>query len=268
MKYADYKKEDLIFVKKDNWTKEEMKEFLDTCPENIHLTEILDELKKLSEAIDNGEVKKCRYSGLNKSSLKAYIKKNGTYLSYGKPSRCFSYSSDDNYAYVMIDGDPKYITSKYDPIDIINTYKDGGNIEHRFRILSNKYSKAERLWADSIERENYSAVNKERIKANSKLNSVIRSLDVSVPNLCEDNCYDYDNGGYYVHYSTGTVGFKGYDYGWNRNQYGEILVNNIPLSTNKANEIYDMTMEMSQKIKEIINEYKPKFDKAFNKEGR
>ena len=265
MKYEDYKKENLIFIKKDNWTKEEMKEFLDTCPENIHLTEILDELKKLSEAIDNGEVKKCRYSGLNKSSLKAYIKKNGTYLRYGKTGR---YTSDNNYAYVMIDGDPKYITSKYDPTDIINTYKDGGNIEYRFRILSNKYSTAEQAWANEIERENYRAVNKERIKANDRLNSVIRLIDIYVPNLCEDNCYDYDDGNYYVHYSAGAIGFKGNDYGWHRNQYGEILVDNIPLSTNKANEIYDITMEMSQKIQEIINEYKPKFDKAFNKERR
>lgn len=33
MKYVDYRKEDLIFLCKEDWTDKEMKEVLDTCKE-------------------------------------------------------------------------------------------------------------------------------------------------------------------------------------------------------------------------------------------
>ena len=266
MKYADYKKEDLVFVTKKNWTKKEMQEFLDTCPENEHLDDVLKELEKLSEAINNGEIKRNKWGELNKNSLKAYAK-NTSYIHYGKTSTGYWSTISDNDAYVMIDGDAKRITSWYDPKNLIDRCKDKNNIERRFKELSYKYEKAEQSWAKNIESKNYSAINEERIDANNKLDSILGYLNICVPNYCEDQSYDYGDGRRYISYRTNGKYLRGSDYTWH-NSYGELLVNNVPLSTSKANELFDMTMEMSQKIKEIIDEYKPKFDKAFNKEGR
>lgn len=266
MKYADYRKEDLVFIKKEDWTREEMKEFIDTCPENEHLAEVLEELKGLSEAIDAGEIKRNKWGELNKNSLRAYAK-NTSYIHYGKTGSGYWRCVSDNDAYVMIDGDYRRITYRNDPQYIIDRYKDGGNIEQRFKELSYKYKNAEELWVKRIEKENYSAINKERIKANNRLDAILNRLDICIPNSCVDDCYDYGDGNYYVNYKANSTYLRGSDYTWH-SSYGEILVNNVPLSTDKANELYDMTMEMSQKIEAIINEYKPKFKEAFNREGR
>ena len=83
MRYEDYKVEDMVFTNKEDWTEEEKKEFLDTCPEGKDTPEKIEALYALLDAIDNGEVKLNQYKDINKNSVAAYGKRHGNvvYLS-------------------------------------------------------------------------------------------------------------------------------------------------------------------------------------------
>lgn len=58
MKYDNYKIENLFFASNEvaNWSIEEKREFLETCPENEHLSEAIEEVKRFREADKNGEI--------------------------------------------------------------------------------------------------------------------------------------------------------------------------------------------------------------------
>ena len=137
MKYADYRIEDLVFLKKETekWNINEKREFLETCPENKTLADTIRQLKDLKTAIECGEVKTSRYSEINKNSMKAYLNRHDTNIHYGRPYRHY-YGDDSKDFYILADGSYSTITYKSSVDSIIEKYENDDHIEHRFNILS------------------------------------------------------------------------------------------------------------------------------------
>ena len=259
MKYADYKIENLVFLKKetDTWSLEEKKEFLETCPENAGLKDTIEQLKEISQAIEDGVVKVNRYHEINKNSLKAYLANKKTNIRYGQPSRRYYYMSDTKDFYFMVDGDYEYVTRSYNIDGIIEKYESDKCIEHRFNALSNNYFDKEQRWAKQIETESYEALHADRIKANKKLDKVLGSLRIDIPLSINETT------GWYVECSTEC--FSTFDFPYSRNYYGEVTVNNVPLTETQATELTNTVLEMSAKINEIIKEYKDTIGAALGK---
>lgn len=255
MNYADYKMENLVFLKgeADNWTEDEKREFLDTCPESKNLEQIIEELRDIKTALDQDVIKKSQYGDINKSSFKAYLKKHDTHIEYGRPNRRYFYSDDSKDFFVRIDGSYRHLNSTYQVCDFIAVYDDGGNIEKRFSCITEEYRKKESEWAKKIENERYNALNKARIDANRKLYAVLSELSIDIPVdvTKKDYCDDY-----YCQKKR----FRSYDMPFYHNSYGEVTVNDKPLSEEKATELYNAIIEMSEKIKDVVKEYEPVFE--------
>lgn len=248
MKYADYKREDLIFLKKttDRWTINEKKEFLDSCPENEGLAETIEQLKALAQALEDGEVKCNRYGEINKSSMKAYLNRHDTNIRYGKANRYYYGDSKD--FYFNVDGVNQTFNYKSNITDHIKKYGEESDIERRFERLANEYASREKHFAEQIEQESYKAINADRIAANKKLDKVLDHLRIEIPASVETDKYGYVN--------ALSRSMMNYDFKYSHNNYGEILVNNRPLSEDRATELMNTILEMSAKISDIMDEYR------------
>jgi hypothetical protein len=256
MRYENYKVEELVFLKgiyKD-WTDEEKREFLDTCPESNRedTDQTVKDLERLLTAIESEEVKTNYYNELNKNSMKAYIKKHVTNFHYGRPQ----YLSE-NVAYLRIDGERKTLRYKSSVTGLINDYKNGGNLRNRFEKISELYKNREKEFAEKIERESYTALNAERITANKKAYALIECLQMYYPAGIKKG---------YTEYFAESVNYKiGYAHRFSRNNYGEILKSGFPLTEQQAENLSQNILDMSEKIKAIIDEYDPIFENILGK---
>lgn len=260
MKYADYKIENLVFMKgTDGWSIEEKKEFLDTCPENEGLSKTIEDLKELNTAIIDGVVKRNTYGEINKNSLKAYINKHDVNILYGKPNRRYYYLDDGKDFYILADGSYATISRGWDVTNLIEKYTEDKYIETRFDTLARSYEEKEDKWSKNVESDRYKATHGDQIKANKKLDKLMDSLRIEVPVGLETDTWGYTT----CKTSKLSIG----DYWFSHNEYGEITINKTPFTEDQAVELTEVVMEMSQKISAIIDEYRPTFDKAFGKKG-
>ena len=260
MTYNEYKIENLTFLKgTKDWTIEEKREFLETCPENKGLDKTLEDLKELKKALEEGLVKQREYHAINKNSLKAYLAKRDANIKYGRPWHSYLFSDDKDF-YIHLDGSYKCITHTYDVESLIKYIESDENTNSRFETLASTYSKKENDWSKGIEENRYRATHAEQIAANKKLDSIMSGLIVTA-------AVGFENG----HFGRQECKFLTMrptsDYWYHHSNYGEILVNNAPLTEAQATELTDMLMEMSKKVADIINEYKPVIDKAMGKKG-
>lgn len=264
MKYADYKKENLVFLKKetDTWNANEKREFLETCPENAGLEDTIGQLKELLQAIKDGVVKENRYGEINKNSLKAYLNRNDTNIMYGRPYRHYSWGNDSKDFYFKVDGSYELISRTYTIDSLIQKYDGGGDIERRFNHIAEYYYKTEETWSKNIENERYTATNADQITANKKLLKALDSLRIEIP-----VSVDIDKTGYFERINCDVAKIMGYDFPYSRNNYGEVLVNNRPFTEKQATELLNMVMEMSLRINDIINEYKGAIGVALGNKG-
>lgn len=261
MKYETYKIENLVFMKgTDNWSIDEKKEFLETCPENSELAKTIEGLKELKTALDDGVVKTNTYGEINKNSLKAYINRHDTYILYGKPNRRYFYSDDSKDFYILADGSYNLISRGWDIDSLIEKYTDDKYIEKRFDTLAHAYTEKEDKWSKQVESDRYKATHTEQIAANKKLDLVLDSLHVEVPVTFKENEWGRME-------CLKTQLRMTSDYWYSHNEYGEILVNKTPLTEKQATELTDMIMEMSEKISAIVNEYKANIDQIMGKKG-
>ena len=244
MKYEDYRVEDQVFTNKADWTEEEMKEFLDTCPESIGNEITLKALQQLLEDIENGTVKMdCFGTSINRNSGKAYAKKHdGIY--YGNASRW----RDENELYVLVDGYKETISNDWRIRTIINKLND---VSDRFTILSSKYKEQEEKYRVEQETKNYTETNKSRIITSKRAYEWLDDCNIEMPirvfeddwKLNRDDIPDFRNE---------TRRFRGYDYR-DHNKYGELCFFNQPITEDEANHIIEVMQEASRKIGLILD---------------
>ena len=258
MKYADYRIEDLVFLKKETekWNINEKREFLETCPENAGLVDTITQLKEVRQAIKDGVIKVNRYHEINKNSMKSYLARHKTAIKYGQPEGHYYYSDSKDF-YINLDGTHHLINRDYDMSNIIEYFEDDSRIEHRFNIINSYYYKRETNWSKNIEEKRYNAVNADQIRANKELDKVLDALRVEIPTEVNVDKWGYG--------SCEKAKLMGYDFPYSHNNYGEILVNNKPLTENQATELMNTIFEMSSKINDIINEYKDTIGAALGK---
>lgn len=256
MKYENYKIESLIFMKgTDEWTIDEKREFLETCPENADLPRLINEMRNLLTAIDDEVVKTNTYGEINKNSLKSYATKNNTMILYGSPWRRYSYSDSKDF-YVCFDGSYSTFSRRYQVESIIEKLTDDKYIESRFNTLARAYAEKEDKWSKSVESDRYKATHSEQIKANRRLDAVLGQFNVLVPTAIEkrDTAFDGER------FECKTAGLRLYS---SHNEYGEIMVNKAPLTQDQAENLTKMFMEMSTKIANIMNEYREDIDRVW-----
>ena len=258
MKYADYKIEKLIFLKgTDDWSVEQKKEFLDTCPENADLEKTIEDLKQLNEAIIDGTVKRNEYGEINKNSLKAYINKHDTNILYGRPARRYFYSDDSKDFYILFDGSYFIFSRGYQVNDLIEKLTDDKYIEKRFDTLARSYREKEDKWSKQIENDRYTATHTEQIEANKKADLLLDALDIQIPVGFQESEWG--------RLECKKAQLRRGDYWYSHNEYGEIVVNKVPLTEDQATKLTDMILEMSGKIAEIMDEYRADINKMMGK---
>ena len=173
MRYEDYKVEDMVFTTKEDWTEEEMKEFLDTCPECKDNEGSIRALIDIDEAIKNGTLKANRYSDINKLSAKSYAK-NHPYVYYGK---CGRYYGNDC-LYVILDGERKAVTGAW---GIERILRDMENIKNRFEYISTKYKQKENEYVTKKEMAEYTDKYADRIILSRKAAAWLDDFRLEVP---------------------------------------------------------------------------------------
>lgn len=259
MKYKDYRVEDLVFLTKEDWTDEEKMEVLNTFPESCETEQIREALNEVLKAIEDGTIKCSNYNYINRQSAKAYANRHD-YLRYGKPeSRWYS---TDNYFYVVIDGTYKTLITAWD-IERAIKYLD--DVDIRFTNVIRKYRKAEERYKKETEEKNYEEINKDRINANRLADAYLNKFKIEIPDKINAERYrDEDLIRYYVD----TKRISGWDFTYHNN-YGEILWNGTPITTEDAEKIVEIMKEATKKAELIIDrvnielrELKEKYNEA------
>lgn len=212
MKYEEYKVENLTFSTKEDWTEEEKKEFLDTCPEGKDTPEKIEVLYALLEAIKNGEVKVNQYREINKNSGAAYGKRNGNviYLSTMRYSDCKS-------LYINVDGEQQAIDSVWRIETLIKALQD---VNYRFKVVTELYKNREAQYKKKHEKEMYEEVNRERIIANRIAYAWLDSLRLEIPTEVKERDYWRSEQGI-LEFEANIKNFRGYDF-ISRSNYGEL----------------------------------------------
>ena len=212
MKYEDYKVENLTFLTKEDWTEEEKKEFLDTCPEGKDTPEKIEALYALLDAIDNGEVKVNQYKEINKNSGAAYGKRNSNIIHLST----MRYSTHKALC-INVDGEEK----KIDCVWRIETLiKDLQDINYRFKVVTELYKNREAQYKKKHEKEMYEEVNRERIIANRIAYAWLDNIRAEVPVEVKERDY-WRSEQSIPEFVANIKNFIGYDF-ISRSNYGEL----------------------------------------------
>lgn len=242
MKYADYKVKDLVFLTKEDWTEEEMKEVLDTFPESNQTEQIRGALNNVIEAIDNEIIKTNRWGEINKQSARAYANKHN-YLMYGNGS---GYWYSINGLYIRIDGEEFALRYKSDVEKRIQYLDD---IKKRFKNICNKYVKSEERYKKEKETNDYETANRERIIANRIASCYLSEFEIKI--LKNFKKYKYLDE-VIPEYTTETKRIRGNDFAY-YNHYGEIEFHNKVLSKEDAEKITEIIKEANRKAELIMD---------------
>lgn len=240
MKYEDYKVENMVFTTREDWAEEEMREFLDTCPECKNNTASVATLNELLEAIENNSIKLNSYHEINRGSAKAYVKKHaGIY--YGC---CGRYSGDN--MYVIIDGEKREIGTFW---DVKNLLKDINNIQWRFNRLAHKYKAQEEKYATEKTDAAYTTANREQIIASRMADTWLSDFRLEVPVRVSEKRWIRNE---LPLFETETKRFSGFDFRYH-NKYDEMIFYNEPITKEEAEKIISVIQEASRKVSLIID---------------
>ena len=242
MKYSDYRKEDLVFLTKEDWTDEEKMEVLNTFPESCETEQIREVLNKVLKAIEDGTIKCSNYNYINKQSARAYANKHN-YLRYGRPE---SRWCSDKYFYVAIDGTYETLNSKWHVEKAIKYLDD---VDKRFTNIIRKYREAEERYKKETEEKNYEEINKERIIANRIADSYLDRFEISILKSIEDRSY-WDE--ILPTYRTEYKQIRGSSYTYH-NKYGEITFHGKVCSKEDAEKIIEIMKEANRKAEMIMD---------------
>lgn len=240
MRYEDYKVEDMVFTTKEDWTEEEMREFLDTCPECKGNAASVAALNELLEAIENNGIKLNAYHEINRGSAKAYVKKHtGIYYGY-----CGCYRGDN--MYVIIDGEKREINTSWNVKDLL---KDINNIQWRFNRLAHKYKAQEEKYVTEKETTEYKKVNKDQIIASRMADEWLADFKLEVPVNVYERTWIRDD---LPKYESEMKKFNGWDFRFH-NKYDELTFYNEPITKEEAEKIISVIQEASRKVSLIID---------------
>lgn len=263
MKYEDYRVEDLVFLtrEEEDWTEEEKREVIATFPESCKTEEIRIELMSLKKAVEDGVVKKSGYYKFNKNSARSYANRHD-YIYYGDPAYRYYSSYDKNKMYISIDGTYVTIDDTYDIERALNYLDD---IDKRFVWIVRKYKETEKRYKTKNETKIYEETNKDRINANRLADAYLDKFKIEIPVKINAEKYrDEDLIRYYVD----TKRISGWDFTYH-NDYGEILWNGTPITTEDAEKIVAIMKEATRKAELIIDrvsielrELKEKYNEA------
>ena len=239
MRYEDYKVEDMTFTTKEDWTEEEMKEFLDTCPECKDNEGTIKALNDLLCSINQGTVKVTQYFSINKSSAKSFAK-NHEYVGYSE-----SYLHEG--LWVWLDGDKHWINSKWNITDALADMK---NLKRRFNVISDKYKKKEKDFLTKKRSTEYIEKNESQILASRRAMAWLNGIRLEVPTkITKDDCLTNDK---LSQYTPETKGFYGSNYRYH-NEYGELTFFEQPVTEEEANHISEVITEAARKVSLIID---------------
>lgn len=243
MRYEDYKVENLTFSTKEDWTEEEKKEFLDTCPEGRDTPEKIEVLYSLLDAIDNGEIKVNQYRDINKNSGAAYGKRNGNvvYLS------TMRYSTHKTLC-IKVDGEEKEIDSVW---RIETLIKDLQDINYRFKRIAMIYENEEAQYKKKHEKEMYEKANRERIVANRIAYAWLDSLRLEIPTEVKERDYWRSEQGI-PEFVAESKNFRGYDF-ISKSNYGELKFYNKVVSKEDAEYIAKVIERATWDLLPVMN---------------
>lgn len=242
MKYSDYRKEDLVFLTKEDWTDEEKMEVLNTFPESCETEQIREALNKVLKAIEDGTIKCSNYNYINKQSARAYANKHD-YLRYGRPE---SNWCSDKYFYVVIDGTYKTLNSKWHVEEAIKYLDD---VDKRFTNIIRKYREAEERYKKETEEKNYEEINKERIIANRIADSYLDRFEISILKSIKGRSYSDE---ILPTYRTEYKQIRGGNYTYH-NKYDEITFYGKVCSKEDAEKIIEIMTEANRKAEMIMD---------------
>lgn len=210
MRYEDYRVEDQVFTNKEDWTDEEKREFLDTCPESKDTNEKVKELRKFIEDVENGVIKQKKWDDINKRSGEAYVKKNCKYL------QMISYRyGTGKYLGLYIDGKAREVRGSWEAERVI---KDLDALDKRFETVRSIYLDKEARWKKDNERDLYEKENEERIIANMIAKQWLYAIRMEIPTEVKEDTPYYKST---PEYRTESKRFNGSDYTYT-NKYGEL----------------------------------------------
>ena len=243
MRYEDYKVEDMVFTNKEDWTEEEKREFLDTCPEGKGTPEKIEALYSLLDAIDNGEIKINQYREINKNSGAAYGKRNGNIIHLST----MRYSTHKTLC-INADGEEKEINSVW---RIETLIKDLQDINHRFNRIAMIYENREAQYKKKHEEEMYEETNRERIIANRIAYIWLDSLRLEIPTEVKERDYWRSEQGI-PQFEANTKNFRGYDF-ISRSNYGELKFYNKVVSKEDAEYISKVIERATWDLLPVMN---------------
>ncbi len=238
MKYENYKIEDMTFNTKEDWTEEEMREFLETCPEGKETEKTIATLEQLIKDIEYGLLKTNAYGKIIGTSGKAYANKHD-YIEYGITSRW----AETQCVYVYVDGEKRSIRDSWDAKRCIEHLKD---VPSRFKYpIQRKYKETEQKWKEQNEDTIYKAENRDRILASRIANAWMEEFRVQIPTSIKKNEWNRDEE--FPEYKPVTKILRGWDY-TNTNKYGELKFFNTPITEEDAKRLTEACQEASRKI--------------------
>jgi len=243
MRYEDYNMGDMVFNTKEDWTDEEKKEFLDTCPEGKDNEKKKAVLEQMLIDIENNVLKLTKYKEIHFKSAESYAKGN-EYLSM----RSRRYCKTKNLC-IMIDGIDRYIERDYHIKQLLELMD---NLTDRFENITRIYKEKEEEYRKENEEKQYEKTNAERIEISSLAAQWLNNMRISVPDKIEKDDSLWRVAGYYNTYN---VEFNGYNYCW-KNKYGELEFGNTPVTKEDAEYIVALMKESSAEIVKIINKCK------------
>lgn len=236
MRYEDYKIEDMVFTTKENWTEEEMKEWLDTCPDSNKIQDIRAALVQFKKDVENEVIKKNKWNDWNQSSLKAYSKKHAYIY-------CSTDSWRQNTAYVTIDGNEKYMRRISDIDDVIAEI-DKNDIKKRFENVIKRYVKKEETNKEWLENNAYKIKHKDRIIAGKKVVAYLR--DFKIQYVSKLHTSGWESNGIPLFYTERTD-FNGWDF-THQSYFEEWKLSDIPVSKDDCEKIIEVIKEANRKI--------------------
>jgi len=245
MRYENYKLEDCYFMNHgEDWSKEEIDEVLSTFPETKNDKLKIEALNQLLNDIDNNVVKQTKWHYLHPSSAKAYANLHNKIFGYRNES-----SNKSAGLYIINCGEVEIIRRRWEVESLIKDFED---YQYKIMIISQKYSKKERIEKQNREINEYEIIHADRINQGLKTKQKMYDLELRVcTSLKKESWRDY--------YSSDTKRLIGSSF-INYNRYGEITNRKDELLTIDAGrELENVCDELAKEISEIIDIYNGKF---------
>lgn len=261
MRYAEYKKEDLLLVKqnetRENYddpfalenemTEDEKREFLfDYDP---YAEETIAEVKKFVEAFNNKEIKEKGYGDANLTSAKAWINRNNCKCIAVKNGK---YSYDDKEVSFTLFGNEhrdNYVRSLSTAVNI--------DINKEFHSLLYRLYNAELDYKKKIEREAYEKEHAEAIRVGTSLYCIQNKIRISVPTGMEFNNWGEKDIKTYSRDSLSCSFNSKRVISFNKDHETFDLEGN-PLTTEQCQELEKLCLEFGNKIKDLSERFEAK----------